>query len=119
MQIQERLECAARASEILKCLGNKHRLLVLCELTKHDRSVRDLEEILEISQPVISQHLWRLRNMGLVEARRNGKRVIYSVATVEAAQLIGLIRELSKNSGAKFNTPVSAFNGTGAAQHAD
>ena len=60
MRIEERLNCAARASDLLKGLSNRYRLLITCELSKHDCSVRDLEEILGFDQPMTKKEVKEL-----------------------------------------------------------
>jgi DNA-binding transcriptional ArsR family regulator len=71
---------AREASHILRALANEDRLLLLCQLSKGEKSVSELEEHLGIHQPSLSQQLGVLRTEGLVNTRRDGKRIYYSVA---------------------------------------
>ncbi len=71
---------ARKASEFLKALAHENRLLILCILAERERSVMELEELLSLSQPTVSQQLARLRLDGLVETRRDGRTVYYSLA---------------------------------------
>src|ERR1019366_2268213 len=50
-------EAADRASELLKSLGNRHRLLILCQLTEAERSVGELASFLDLRDSAVSQHL--------------------------------------------------------------
>lgn len=76
----ERLRQAARqAVGALKVLANEDRLLLLCQLSQGEMSVSELEEALDIHQPTLSQQLAVLRAEGVVNTRRDGKRIFYSV----------------------------------------
>jgi len=66
------MESAAdRASDLLKALSNRHRLLIVCQLIDGERSVGDLAEFLSLRDSTVSQHLALLRKDGLVAARRD------------------------------------------------
>ncbi len=71
---------ARKAAEFLKALAHENRLLILCLLAEQERSVTELEELLALSQPTVSQQLARLRLDGLVETRREGRTIYYSLA---------------------------------------
>src|SRR6476620_4168755 len=61
----ERLrEAAAMAVSALKVLANEDRLLLLCQLSQGELCVSEMEEILGIRQPTLSQQLAVLRNEG-------------------------------------------------------
>ncbi|WP_235830288.1 ArsR/SmtB family transcription factor [Algihabitans albus] len=82
---------AERAAEFLKALSNRHRLIVLCLLAERERTVGELEDILMIRQPTLSQQLARLRAEALVETRRDGKRIYYRLASDETRKVIELL----------------------------
>lgn len=91
----ERMEQAADlASELLKSLGNRHRLLILCQLTEAERSVGDLAAFLGLRDSTVSQHLSLLRRDGLVQARRDGQTIWYSIASVPARRVLETLFEL-------------------------
>lgn len=85
---------AKRASRFLKGVSNEHRLLILCNLVEAERSVSELEALLGIRQPTLSQQLARLRSDRLVTTRRDGKSIYYSLASDEARELLGLLYRL-------------------------
>ena len=85
---------AARASEFLKALANPHRLLILCYLAEGEMSVGELEQLLKLRQPTLSQQLARLREDALVDTRRAGKMIYYRLASNEAREVIGLLYQL-------------------------
>lgn len=82
---------ARRASDFLKAMAHESRLLILCLLSEKERSAGELETLLSINQPTVSQQLARLRLDGLVEARREGKAVIYSLPDDTTRRFIGAI----------------------------
>ncbi len=85
---------AARASALLKAMGNTHRLMVLCQLAKGERSVGELERLIGLSQSALSQHLARLRRDNLVQTRRAAQTIYYSLAGGEAAAVIATLYQL-------------------------
>ena len=85
---------AAEAATALRSLGHPDRLMLLCQLSQGERSVGELEELLGIQQPNLSQQLGVLRAEGLVETRREGKRVFYSVKDPKVLRLLGTLYEL-------------------------
>ena len=75
---------ASHACGMLKTLSNPDRLLLLCQISQGECCVSELEEALDIHQPTLSQQLTVLRDEGLVNTRRDGKRIYYSMASAEA-----------------------------------
>lgn len=85
----EQLMCRAQdASDFLKALAHESRLMVLCLLSEKERSVSELERILSLRQPTISQQLARLRDDQLVKTRRDGNVIYYSLASEEVRKII-------------------------------
>ncbi|MEK3890348.1 ArsR/SmtB family transcription factor [Bacillus sp. FSL K6-3431] len=68
-----------RASQILKLLGDKTRLTMMKLLQSHDCCVCEFVEIFKMSQPAISQHLRKLRDIELVNETRKGQWIFYSI----------------------------------------
>ncbi len=89
--LQER---ASVATEMLKGMAHESRLVILCLLYQGEKSVTELESILELRQPTISQQLARLRNDKLVKTRRDGKMIHYSIASDEARRIVELLCQL-------------------------
>ena len=83
------MESAAdRASDLLKALSNRHRLLIICQLIDSERSVGDLAEFLDLRDSTVSQHLALLRKDGLVAARRDAQTIYYSIASEPAREIL-------------------------------
>lgn len=68
-----------RAAQLLKLLGDPTRLTMMKLLKSHECCVCEFVEIFKISQPAISQHLRKLRDLGLVEEERRGQWIFYSI----------------------------------------
>ncbi len=79
---------AFAACALLKILANEDRLLILCELSQGTRNVGELEDLLGIHQPTLSQQLTVLREENLVATERKGKYIYYSVASQEALKIM-------------------------------
>lgn len=79
---------ASAACTLLKILANEDRLLILCELSQGTRNVGELEELLGIHQPTLSQQLTVLREENLVATERKGKYIYYSLVSLEATKIM-------------------------------
>jgi ArsR family transcriptional regulator, arsenate/arsenite/antimonite-responsive transcriptional repressor len=68
-----------KAAQILKLLGDKTRLSMMKLLQTNECCVCELVEIYDASQPSISQHLRKLKDIGLVKEKRKGQWIFYSI----------------------------------------
>lgn len=91
---------AGRAAALLKSLANQDRLLLLCQLVDGEKTVSELESLTGIRQPTLSQQLGVLRNEGLVNTRREGKWIYYSIASIEAMTMLSALHGLFCADGA-------------------
>ena len=82
------------ASAFLKKLSNPDRLLVCCALVGGERSVRELEDLLGIRQPGLSQQLAELREAGLIAGRKHGKHVFYRLADPRVRTVVETMHRL-------------------------
>jgi DNA-binding transcriptional ArsR family regulator len=85
---------AKHASEFLKALSHESRLLILCVLCGGERSVTELEGLLSLRQSSVSQHLARLRLDGLVQTKRNGKAMHYSLANDAVRPILRALQDV-------------------------
>jgi len=88
LDIDTMIANAQEASEFLKALSHEARLVILCLLVEGERSVTEIEQMLSLRQPAVSQQLARLRADNLVETRRDGKNVYYMLARPEVREVI-------------------------------
>jgi DNA-binding transcriptional ArsR family regulator len=87
-------DAAGKACELMKTLGHKDRLMVLCHLSTGEKSVGELAALLDIPQSPLSQHLARMRKESLVKTRRDAQSIYYSIASEEAARIVALMHEI-------------------------
>jgi len=87
-------EQASAAAELLKALSHETRLLILCILTEGEKSVSEIEEIVQLPQANVSQQLARLRLDELVSTRRDGRMIYYRIANDDVESIIGSLYEV-------------------------
>lgn len=82
---------AAQASGLLKVLSHPDRLLLLCQLSQGEYCVSELEALIGLGQPSLSQQLGVLRQEGLVETRRAGKQIYYRIVSEDALAVLQVL----------------------------
>ncbi len=85
---------AKAAAAFLKALAHEGRLMILCHLSGGEKSVTELEQLLDSRQAAVSQQLARLRLEGLVAARREGKAIYYSLHDPKVQRAIALVYDM-------------------------
>ena len=91
LDLQAMRLAATKASWLLKVLANPDRLLLLCQLSQSEHCVSEMEGLLGIQQPTLSQQLGVLREERLVTTRREGKQIFYSIASKEALAVMQVL----------------------------
>jgi len=86
--------CAEDAASYMKTLSHQGRLMILAHLRQEEKSVGELEKILNIRQAAVSQQLARLREEGIVETRRDGKTVYYRLVDDRTSKMVSVLAEL-------------------------
>jgi len=66
----------ARA-EVIKALAHPSRLMMADALAKREMCVCELQEIVGSSMPTVSRHLAQMKNVGIIESRRDGNQIYY------------------------------------------
>jgi DNA-binding transcriptional ArsR family regulator len=94
IDLNQMAQSATRASALMKTLGHKDRLMILCHLAAGEKSVGQIAELLEIPQSPLSQHLSRMRKEGLVDTRREAQTIYYSLKSGEASRIVEVLYEL-------------------------
>jgi Predicted transcriptional regulators len=85
---------AGEATAFLKALAHEGRLMILCHLAEGEKSVTELERLLDARQSAVSQQLARLRLEGMVDNRREGKVIYYRLADGKVERTIHLLHEM-------------------------
>lgn len=86
--LEQMTAAADKASALMRTLGHKGRLMVLCQLASSEKSVGELSDSLGIPQSPLSQHLARMRKEGLVKTRREAQTIFYSLKADDAGKII-------------------------------
>ncbi|WP_320157740.1 metalloregulator ArsR/SmtB family transcription factor [Psychrobacter sp. 72-O-c] len=84
-------DASLQASQLLKSLSHPDRLILLCQLTQGEYCVGELETLVGVGQPSLSQQLGILRKDQLVTTRREGKQIYYSIASDDALAVLQLL----------------------------
>ena len=82
---------ANEACRVMKTLSNPDRLLLLCQLAEGEKCVSDLETLVGIGQPTLSQQLGVLRTEGLVSTRRDGKKIFYQISSPQTLAVMKVL----------------------------
>jgi DNA-binding transcriptional ArsR family regulator len=88
MKIEQLQKQAASATDLLKVMASRSRLLVLCQLLDGEKSVHDLEQKLKMRQSTLSQHLAILRREKFVKTRREAQFIYYALARDEIVTVL-------------------------------
>lgn len=91
LDLNDMQKAAARACRLMKVLANPDRLLILCQLAEGEKRVGELEELLGILQPTLSQQLTVLRDEALVSTRRDGKNIYYALTSPQALAVMQVL----------------------------
>jgi DNA-binding transcriptional ArsR family regulator len=81
-------------AEFFKALGHPVRIRILEALIGGERSVQELQEALDLEQPIVSQHLAMLRAKNLVKAQKTGTTVRYTIRVASIGELLTIARRI-------------------------
>jgi DNA-binding transcriptional ArsR family regulator len=93
LELTQMQRSAEQACKLMKVLSNQDRLMILCQLSKGEMCVSEIESTLGIMQPTLSQQLTVLREEDLVDTRREGKNIIYQFKSSKALAVIEVLYE--------------------------
>jgi DNA-binding transcriptional ArsR family regulator len=91
LELSEMQMAAGQACRLMKVLANPDRLMILCQLAQGEKRVGELEELLGIVQPTLSQQLTVLRDEELVSTRRESKNIYYQLTSPEALAIMEVL----------------------------
>ena len=81
-----------RAAYVLKCVAHPVRIGIIDLLEQRERlTVSEIQQVLDIEQSLLSHHLTNMRDKGIVDTQREGKRVFYFLTDNTITNIIGCI----------------------------
>lgn len=81
-------------AEVCKTLASPTRIEILNLLQNGEKSVGELAKLMDVTQANASQHLAILRQRGIVNTRKEGTMVYYSIANPKIIKAFNLLREV-------------------------
>ena len=93
MDLDSMRSAADRACRLMKVLSNPDRLLLLCQISQGEKRVGELEALVGVVQPTLSQQLGVLREEGVVSTRREGKNIYYRIDSPAALAVMAVLFE--------------------------
>ena len=78
-------------AELLKVLGHPERLAIILLTLDRELCVKELVEVLGISQPKVSQHVGLMKELGILSYRKEGTKVLYRTTNETVKELIGIL----------------------------
>jgi DNA-binding transcriptional ArsR family regulator len=93
-KLTELHDMASHACGLLKVMANEWRLIILCQLSEGEKTVSELQGMLDLSQSALSQHLAVLRREKIVKARKHGQSVSYSLHGEEATTVMETLHDM-------------------------
>ncbi len=94
IDLNQMAQSASRASALMKTLGHKDRLMILCHLAEGEKSVGQIADLLQIPQSPLSQHLSRMRKEELVNTRREAQTIYYSLKSGAVSRIVDVLYEM-------------------------
>lgn len=83
-----------KISDLLKAMSNDQRLKVICALRKGEKTVTELQDVVDVTQSALSQHLGCLRDQKIVQTRRHGQKVYYSLAKGPCLTVLSCLNDI-------------------------
>jgi DNA-binding transcriptional ArsR family regulator len=88
-------ERAKQIAELLKVLANENRLMILCILMEQSMTVGEIAKRLpnNITQSALSQHLALLKAHGILDFKKTGLTINYSMADHRVEEIINVLKK--------------------------
>ena len=94
VEIDDMEKSAQEVCDLLGAMSNPKRLMILCHLLDGEISVNELAKLVTLNQAALSQHLAKLRSLGLVKTRREAQHIYYNIASNEVYEVLKLLNRL-------------------------
>lgn len=99
------------SADIARTLGHAHRLVLLHHIAEGEKAVEQLTELTGLSVANASQHLQGLKRAGLVQTRRDGKRVFYHLGSGPIEALLAALRSLAAYNSVQIRDLIAGSTG--------
>jgi len=99
----------AELATVARALGHEHRVELLEHLAQGERSVEALARLTGLSMANASQHLQQLRRAGLLDARRDGKFILYRLVDDGVVQLMSVLRQTAERNVASIGALLARY----------
>ncbi|MGI6701125.1 MAG: ArsR/SmtB family transcription factor [Christensenellales bacterium] len=83
-------KCLVDVAELLKAIGHPIRLCIIKKLLSGSMIVSELLECIKVSQSNISQHLFVLRKMKIIECKRKGTTMVYTLIDENVRKVVSV-----------------------------
>jgi len=83
-------------ANIFKAMAHPTRLFIVDELTKSEKCVYELQEMIECDMSTVSKHISILKNAGIIESRKNGNKMFYSLKFTCITNFFGCVDNVIK-----------------------
>lgn len=100
------------AATFLTLMGNEKRLAIMGHLVDDELSVGAIAERVDLSQSALSQHLAKLRGLGLVQTRRDRQMIYYSCHSDAVRRLLTLLANIFDHDDSEVESPRLRRTGT-------
>jgi ArsR family transcriptional regulator len=91
---QYNIELYNLKAELCKTFADPKRLIIINELRGGETTVNELARVLELPQAVVSRHLAILRDKGVVQHRREGTSVYYSLSDQKIGEACDMMHQI-------------------------
>lgn len=81
-------------ANFMKAIGNRHRLHIVDLLLSGEKCVSEINTTVKVSQPALSQHLSKLRKVGIVGARREQRNIYYYISNPHIIRVLGVLADM-------------------------
>ena len=89
MERPDDLELLATKAEVLKSIAHPIRLCIVRGLLEQGQcNVNKIQSCLQVPQSTVSQHLGKLRSLGIVKGKRHGVEIFYEVIDEDVKKII-------------------------------
>lgn len=88
-------------AEIIKALAHPTRLFIVEELSRGERCVNDLTEMIGVEMPTVSRHLSQLKNVGILLDEKRGSQVFYRLRVPCVLNFFKCVQAVQSNGNGK------------------